>query len=131
MKITIKKTTTPAAPADGKTLKPKFIIKGASLLKCNPNGCKVIKVPAKVTVIGSYAFSQTDVEEVILPNNINTIGEAAFYQCNNLKKINFPEKLERIKKRAFARCISLESADFPKEMLYIETLHLSCQASNR
>lgn len=119
MKIIIKETTTSAAPADRKTREPEFIIKGASLLKCNPNGCKVIKVPTKVTVIGSHAFSQTDVEEVILPNNINTIGEAAFYQCNNLKKINFPEKLERIKKRAFARCISLESADLPAQMLYI------------
>lgn len=119
MKIIIKETTTSTAPADRKTREPEFIIKGASLLKCNPNGCKVIKVPTKVTVIGSHAFSQTDVEEVILPNNINTIGEAAFYQCNNLKKINFPEKLERIKKRAFARCISLESADLPAQMLYI------------
>ena len=119
MKITIKKTTTSAAPAVRKTREPEFIIKEASLLKCNLNGCKVIKVPTKITVIGSHAFSQTDVEEVILPNNINTIGEAAFYQCNNLKKINFPEKLERIKKRAFARCISLESADLPAQMLYI------------
>lgn len=126
MKITIKETSLfkfakTENSADKKSLKPEFTIEGATLKNCKTNGCKVIKVPAKVTVIGDYAFYRSDVEEVILPNGLKTIGEAAFCQCSRLKKINFPEKLERIRQNAFRSCTVLESVDFPKEMLYIES----------
>ena len=126
MKLTIKETslfkfTKEEDSADKKSLEPEFTIEGATLKNCKTNGCKVIKIPAKVTVIGDYAFYRSDVEEVILPNGLKTIGEAAFYQCSRLKKISFPEKLERIKHFAFKSCIALESVDFPKEMLYIES----------
>lgn len=126
MKLTIKETSLfkfakEEDSADKKSLEPEFTIEGATLKNCKTNGCKVIKIPAKVTVIGDYAFYRSDVEEVILPNSLKTIGEAAFYQCSSLKKINFPEKLERIKHSAFKSCIALESVDFPKEMLYIES----------
>ena len=126
MKITVKETNLfkfakEDDSADKKSLEPEFTIEGATLEKCKTNGCKVVKVPAKVTVIGDYAFFNSDVEEVILPNGLKTIGEAAFCQCSKLKKINFPEKLERIKRDAFRSCTALESADFPKEMLYIES----------
>ena len=124
MKITIKETNlfkhTAKMSADKKSLEPEFTIKGATLEKCETNGCKVVKIPAKVTVIGDYVFHCSDVEEVILPNNLKTIGQAAFCQCSKLKKINFPEKLERIRQNAFRSCTALESAVFPKEMLYIE-----------
>lgn len=126
MKLTIKETNLfkfakEEDSADKKSLEPEFTIEGATLKNCKTNGCKVVKVPAKVTVIGDYAFYCSDVEEVILPNGLKTIGKAAFYQCSRLKKINFPEKLERIKHFAFKSCIALESVDFPKEMLYIES----------
>lgn len=125
MKITVKETNlfkhTAEMSADKKPFEPEFTIKGATLKKCDTNGCKVVKIPAKVTVIGDYAFYCSDVEEVILPNNLKTIGEAAFCQCSKLKKINFPEKLERIRQNAFRSCTALESAVFPKEMLYIES----------
>lgn len=126
MKITIKETNLfkfakEEDSADKKSLEPEFTIEGATLKNCKTNGCKVVKIPAKVTVIGDYAFYRSDIEEVILPNGLKTIGEAAFYQCSRLKKISFPEKLERIRQNAFRSCTALESADFPKEMLYIES----------
>lgn len=126
MKLTIKETSLfkfakEEDSADKKSLEPEFTIEGTTLKNCKTNGCKVIKIPAKVTVIGDYAFYRSNVEEVIFPNGLKTIGEAAFYQCNSLKKISFPEKLERIKHFAFKSCIALESVDFPKEMLYIES----------
>lgn len=126
MKITVKETNLfkfakEEDSADKKSFEPEFTIEGATLKNCKTNGCKVVKVPAKVTVIGDYAFYRSDVEEVILPNGLKTIGEAAFYQCSSLKKINFPEKLERIKHFAFKSCTALESVYFPKEILYIES----------
>lgn len=126
MKITVKETNLfkfakEEDSADKKSFEPEFTIEGATLKNCKTNGCKVVKVPAKVTVIGDYAFYRSDVEEVILPNGLKTIGEAAFCQCSKLKKINFPEKLERIRQNAFRSCTALESVVFPKEMLYIES----------
>lgn len=126
MKLTIKETSLfkfakTEDSANKKSLEPEFTIEGATLKNCKTNGCKVIKIPAKVTVIGDYAFYRSDVEEVILPNSLKTIGEAAFCQCSRLKKISFPEKLERIKQNAFRSCTALESVNFPKEMLYIES----------
>lgn len=125
MKITIKETNlfkhTAEVPTDKESLEPEFTIEGATLKNCKTNGCKIVKIPANVTVIGDYALYRSDAEEVILPNGLRTIGEAAFYQCTRLKKISFPEKLERIKRDAFRSCIALESAVFPKEMLYIES----------
>lgn len=126
MKLTIKETNLfkfakEEDSADKKSLEPEFTIEGATLKNCKTNECKVVKIPAKVTVIGDYAFYRSDVEEIILPNGLKTIGEAAFCQCSRLKKINFPEKLERIRQNAFRSCTALESVNFPKEMLYIES----------
>lgn len=102
-------------------LEPEFIITGTALLKCNPNGHKVVRVPEKVTYIGSCAFKNTNVEKVILPRTVRTINKFAFHQCRQLKEINFPEGLQRIGTCAFYLCTALESADLPKEMLYIES----------
>jgi hypothetical protein len=103
MKLTIKETNLfkfakEEDSADKKSLEPEFTIEGATLKNCKTNGCKVIKVPAKVTVIGDYAFYCSDVEEVILPNGLKTIGKAAFYQCSRLSRETGENKTECFQK---------------------------------
>lgn len=57
--------------------------------------CKSLK---KVTFddnvrwIADNMFRESAVEEVVLPKNIQVIGEMAFAFCKNLKKVTFPEK---------------------------------------
>ena len=45
-----------------------------------------------ITQIASYAFADTEIESVILPNTIESIGEGAFFTCNSLKYLEFSSK---------------------------------------
>lgn len=117
---TAESTAAESTTAVKQYLEPEFIITGTTLEKCNPNGHKVIRVPEEVTIIGSCAFKNTNVEKVILPRTVKSINAFAFHQCRQLKEINFPEDLQRIGTCAFYLCTALESADLPKEMLYID-----------
>ena len=54
-----------------------------------------------------------NLNEVILNNNVVTIEEKAFYNCNNLKTINL-ENVEVINKEAFRGCSSLEEVNLAK-----------------
>ncbi|KAB2829430.1 MAG: leucine-rich repeat domain-containing protein [Paludibacter sp.] len=61
-------------------------------------------------VINSSAFeSKTSLVEVVLPSNLKSIDEYAFYNCNNLKSINLPDSLELIKYSAFYQCYELST----------------------
>ena len=41
-----------------------------------------------VTQIGNYAFEETDIVNVTLPDSITKIGYCAFHNCNELETIN-------------------------------------------
>lgn len=53
-----------------------------------------------------------DIQTVILPNGITTIGAYAFYYCNHVENINFPESLEQICTYAFNYCSGLKTIRF-------------------
>ena len=55
-------------------------------------------------------------EEVVLPEGIETIDANAFNFCTKLKKINFPETLKIIGHGAFKGCFLLETVILPKTM---------------
>ena len=61
----------------------------------------VTQVPDFISKIGENAFSNCDVEKVILPANLQLIGKNAFTWCENLREINFPENLQMIDDGAF------------------------------
>lgn len=63
----------------------------------------------------SYLFG---LEEIILPNNIKSIGEGTFWMCANLKQINFPKSLKEIGPWSFAGCKSLTQVD----LMNLETI---------
>ena len=51
----------------------------------------------KIKSIGANAFnSNTLIEKIILPNDIEEIKENAFYCCTNLKSINIPKAVVKI-----------------------------------
>lgn len=61
-----------------------------------------------ITEIKPEAFKNCiDLEKIIIPNTINTIGESAFENCINLKEIVLPPTLKKIDKRAFYNCTNL------------------------
>lgn len=102
----------------GETCKqePVFTADNDTLIKCTPNDQKTIIIPEGIKIIGRACFAGTNVEEVVLPEGIETIDSDAFNFCTKLKKINFPETLKVISYGAFDKCFSLKTVILPKVM---------------
>lgn len=86
---------------------------------------KIVEVPGElggcpVIRVDMYAFRESSVEEVILPEGLRYIDHQAFADCASLRKINLPEGLANIGSGAFLRCAALENVAFPSTLTRIE-----------
>ncbi len=57
-----------------------------------------------------------ELESVILPQTITSIGELAFACCQNLKNVSIPDQVQSISADVFLNCISLTSIVLPKSL---------------
>lgn len=58
-----------------------------------------------VTAVYEECFSGNEtLRRAVLPDTLETIGTAAFYQCSNLTEINLPSSIKSIGSSAFAQC---------------------------
>lgn len=64
-------------------------------------------------VIGDNMFCNTDIREIVLPGNITSISDYAFYHCDKLRKIDIPNSVATIGGNAFDDCSSLEEIAIP------------------
>lgn len=101
-----------------------ILIIGSTLLRYNKLSEKVIKIPDGITDIENSAFGwknkDDNVEEIILPTSIKTIGAAAFCGRSKLKKINIPDGVEEIKRDTFGYCEALEELFIPASVKNID-----------
>ena len=67
-----------------------------------------------VTILPTKVFRQSDIENIILPNNLSEIKESAFYN-SKLLSIRIPASVETIERYAFGGCTSLATVTFEKE----------------
>ena len=72
--------------------------------------------------IGGYMFHSTILKNILLPKNVTSIGDYAFYGCSSLASINIPDGVTSIGYLAFCNCSSLESVTIPDA---VTTLKLS------
>lgn len=83
-----------------------------------------VEIPEGVTVIGACAFRvtsrlyQVPISSITLPTTVKTIGDSAFYGCNQLININLPKGLEKLGKYAFSGA-SLKSVTMPDHLAEI------------
>ena len=76
---------------------------------------KEVNIGDEVEIIGNSAFyGFKGLKSIELPNSITTIGNSSFSNCNNLKDIVLSENLKSIGESAFYRCDSLKSIVLPK-----------------
>lgn len=52
--------------------------------------------------------SRNDINSVVLPSGLTTIGNLAFYDCKNLVTVNIPSTVTKIGDYAFAYCTGME-----------------------
>ena len=76
----------------------------------------------KVTAIDKYAFSNnTSLENLTIPEGVETIGEYAFQKCSNLKTVILPSTLTSIGDYAFDQCKKIETltSGIPAAKLFV------------
>lgn len=81
-----------------------------------------ITIPKNITKISKGAFSGCGIKSIVFEegSNLNTIGEDAFYACEQLKTILLPNGVENLGWNAFASCTSLTSVQLPSSLLILE-----------
>ena len=75
---------------------------------------ETVRVEEGITSLSSGLFGGPNIENVILANSVERIGEYAFSGCTNLNSIKFGLNLEMIEEGAFAGCENLSEVIFPK-----------------
>lgn len=75
-----------------------------------------VEIPSSVTKIGDWAFHQTALWSVTLPEKLTTIGENAFKDCNNLNEVNVmnPEPVVLTNAETFSNCANA-TLNVPKD----------------
>lgn len=69
-----------------------------------------------VSAIGYQCLCKNnDIESVIVPNCIQTIGQQTFYQCRNLTSVSLTDGLKKIETSAFAGC-NLDGLTLPASL---------------
>ncbi len=75
----------------------------------------------KVTSIGEFAFYDCfNLKKLYLPSAIVQVNKAAFCRCISLEEINLPVGLQTIGANAFQECYSLKNIDLPEGLLSID-----------
>lgn len=72
-----------------------------------------ITIPNSVKRIDAYAFSETGITSLIIPESVTTISEGLFFECKKLKSVTLPETLTKIDNAAFKGCSSLTAVTIP------------------
>lgn len=74
-----------------------------------------VVIPNNIECIGNRAFFMNDnITSVVIPKNVKRIGEESFFRCKNLKKATIEEGTEVIGVKAFAECYNLKDVKIPE-----------------
>ena len=74
---------------------------------------------APVTEITGSAFKNKNIESVVIPEGVTTIGSSAFESCGSLTSIEIPSGVTTIENRTFWLCSRLTSVEIPSSVTTI------------
>ena len=80
----------------------------------------IIHIPSYITSIGAYAFSQTNISYIDLPESVKNILTSCFEGCKELRSITLPENLEIVGDQFVSNCPSLESINSTSPNFIVE-----------
>mgnify|MGYP004445201111 FL=1 len=104
------------------------LIIGDKLINVAPGGLTSYSVPDNITTIGEYAFLNCEaLSSLTLTESVTTIEEGAFSGCVRLGTVALPETITTIGKYAFCYCSYLKSMTIPEAVTTIgEGAFFSC-----
>ena len=82
-------------------------------------GCKNSVIPESVSSIGRGAFKGAGLTQFVIPDNVKTIDNGAFFHCTDLKQISLPNSLEYIADSVFYGCSGLKEIIIPNNVYSI------------
>ena len=86
-----------------------FKIKNGVLVKYRGKDSNVV-IPSNVTTIGDGAFYKCEsITSITIPNSVTSIGNRAFDGCTSLTSITIPNSVTSLGEKAFLYCTSLTS----------------------
>ena len=86
-------------------------------------------VPEGVTTLNETAFFHSEIQEVLLPGTLTTIGASAFYGCDKLTSIHVPEGVQKLGQACFGYCGNLTDVELPDTLTSIGShAFRSCQS---
>ena len=91
-----------------------------------------LTIPANIESIQMCAFEEAEFEELVIPENVNHIGSAAFKNCQNLKRITLPRSIEKIQSWILFHCYNMEEVIYQgtkEEFLSIPDIRTDCFVS--
>lgn len=75
-----------------------------------------VLLPPTLKKIGTYAFQETSLTSVNIPDNVETIEEYAFSNARQLQEVHLPDSLTSLGRYAFASCRSLRTVKIPTKL---------------
>ena len=81
---------------------------------------KIVFKGNKVKTIGKYAFANSTIEAIVLPDSIEEIKEGAFWKSKSLRVIAFPSKVTTLAKKVLQNSPSLETVILGNSMVTAE-----------
>ena len=72
-----------------------------------------VVIPEEVTAIAPYAFEQSELASVVIPEGIREIPFMAFGTCEELRSVTIPDSVTFIDDSAFSSCSKLKEITIP------------------
>lgn len=70
--------------------------------------------------IGDFAFKESRIKSITIPNSIREYGIGLFVNCRYLKSVELPSNTSYLPKGIFAQCTALESINIPENVKRID-----------
>ena len=79
------------------------------------------EIPSSVKIIGDYAFSSTSLEDITMPEGLETINTGAFNGCKGLNSVEMPQTVKEIGLFAFQNCAKITNVVIPDQVKELES----------